>query len=241
MAIAAFVFDLDDTLYLERDYAFSGFAAVADAFEETLGNPTEAAARMRTLFDTDHRARVFNALLTECGWDESSKIETLVERMIEVYRAHSPSIALIPDADAALTRLRSQYKLGLITDGPPKQQWAKIDALNLRACSKRVDSNRAATVRERFDEIIVTGELGPGQSKPSPAAFELMADRLGVSHNECVYIADNPAKDFVGPNALGWTTIQINRPGGIYLDGQPAPGGRPNHQINSLEDLHSAL
>ena len=181
---------------------------------------------MRALFDTDHRARVFNALLTECGWDESSKTETLVARMIDTYRAHSPSITLCRDADAVLTRLRGQYKLGLITDGPPAQQWAKIDALNLRA---------------RLKKIIVTGDLAPGQSKPSPAAFELMADRLGALHNECVYVADNPAKDFVAPNALGWTTIQIDRQGGIYRDEQPAPGGRPDHQINSLEDLHSAL
>lgn len=226
MAIAAVVFDLDDTLYLERDYAFSGFAAVADAFLTELGDPTQAASRMRALFETQHRRRIFNALLAERGWDESSKTEKLVARMIDTYRAHSPSITLCRDADAALTRLRGQYKLGLITDGPPKQQWAKIDALNLQS---------------RFDEIIATGELGPCQSKPSPAAFELMADRLGAPHNECVYVADNPAKDFVGPNALGWTTIQIDRQGGIYRDEQPPPGGHPDHRITSLEDLPAAL
>ena len=34
-------FDLDDTLYPEREYAFSGFAAVAEAFEQRLGEPAE--------------------------------------------------------------------------------------------------------------------------------------------------------------------------------------------------------
>ena len=53
---------------------------------------------------------------------------------------------MLPDADAALTRLGDRYKLGLITDGPPVQQWSKIDALGLRS---------------RFDEIIVTGDLPP--------------------------------------------------------------------------------
>lgn len=224
MAIAAVVFDLDDTLYLERDYAFSGFAAVAAAFEKELGNPTEAAERMRALFDTEHRPRVFNALLAERDWDDPSKVGELVSRMIDTYRSHSPTITLCPDADAALTRLRGTCKLGLITDGPSAQQCAKIDALNLRS---------------RLDEIIATGELGPGESKPSPAAFELMADRLGVAHRECVYIADNPTKDFVGPNALGWTTIQIDRHGGIYQDAQPPPGGAPTHHIDSLDELHA--
>ena len=226
MGIAAVVFDLDDTLYLERDYAFSGFAAVAEAFEQELGDPTEAAAQMRRLFDSPYRPRVFNELLAHRGWEDSSKIKELVARMINTYRTHSPLITLCTDADAVLTRLCGQYKLGLITDGPPIQQWAKIDALSLRP---------------RFDEIIVTGELSPGQSKPSPAAFELMVGRLGVSHNECVYIADNPTKDFIGPNALGWLTIQIERPGGIYRDKQPPPDGQSDHQINSLEELPPTL
>ena len=40
-SIRAVVFDLDDTLYPEREYAFSGFAAVATAFQDRLGDPEE--------------------------------------------------------------------------------------------------------------------------------------------------------------------------------------------------------
>ena len=217
------IFDLDDTLYPERAYAFSGFAVVAAAFEDHLGGAAEAAARMRQLFDTQDRPRVFNVLLAERGLTDQSASEDLVRRMVDTYWAHTPTIALHPDGDAALKRLRGRYSLGLISDGPPLQQRAKIDALELSS---------------RLDEIILTGELGTasdpgapatgrvrradhpfhsteeavrmadpkrsvGCGKPSPVAFELMAKRLGVEHARSVYVADNVAKDFVAPHMLG--------------------------------------
>ena len=61
--IAAVIFDLDDTLFPEREYAFSGFRAVARAFSHVLGEVESATARMRELFDSQHRRRVFNQIL----------------------------------------------------------------------------------------------------------------------------------------------------------------------------------
>ncbi|MHC4698138.1 MAG: HAD family hydrolase [Planctomycetota bacterium] len=252
--ITAVVFDLDDTLYPEREYAFSGFDAVAAAFEELLGDRSEVAAQMRQLFDTEHRPRVFNTLLSRlpnraAGLSprESPDDEELVKRMIQTYREHTPSISLHADADTALTRLRTThrssgphpgapgsslrydsgpYAFGLITDGPVESQSAKINALGLRP---------------HLDAIVLTDELGPGFAKPHPRAFELIARQLAVNADKCAYIADNPAKDFIAPNALGWTTIQITRPDGIYRDNKPAEGGTPDHIIDTLDELEAAL
>jgi putative hydrolase of the HAD superfamily len=222
-AIEAVIFDLDDTLYSERAYAFSGFAAVAAAFEDVLGDPAEAAARMKALFDTEHRPRVFNALLAERGRPEDDE---LVARMIQAYRRHIPRIELYPDADAALRRLRSACKLGLISDGRMVTQALKLKALGLQA---------------RLDKTIVTSELGPGYEKPHPRAFEWMAESLGVDHARCAYVADNAAKDFIAPNALGWTTVQIVRPDGIYRDASPADAGTPRYTLDKLDDLEPVL
>lgn len=238
--IRAVVFDLDDTLFAERDYALSGFAAVARAFADRLGDAGRTEADMRRLFDGDHRSRVFNALVAERGLGGDA---SLVARMVEVYRSHSPTIRLYSDAEAAMSRLRPDHKLGLITDGRAAAQWAKIDALNLRS---------------RLDESIVTSELDstggastrvesspkaapPAFAKPHQRAFQLMAERLGVAPRECVYVADNPAKDFVAPNALAWLTIQIRRRDGIYRDAVTAPDGQPKHCIDSLDALDSLL
>jgi putative hydrolase of the HAD superfamily len=142
--------------------------------------------------------------------------------MIETYRTHAPTICLHVDADEALTRLCGRYKLGLITDGTAVAQWAKIDALGLPG---------------RLDEIIITAELDGQHAKPHPRAFELMAERLAVEPAACAYVADNPAKDFVAPNALGWTTVRIVRVDGIYSDEPPAEKGEPDHTITTLNQL----
>jgi putative hydrolase of the HAD superfamily len=221
--IRAVIFDLDDTLYPERAYAFSGFDAVATAFEDRLGDRTEAAAAMQRLFDTEDRRRVFNALLAQLGLPEDRQ---LIRRMIGVYREHRPTITLHRDADAALTRLRGRHSLGLITDGPPASQWAKIDALGLRP---------------RLDEIIVSGELGPDHAKPHPRPFELMSQRLAVEASGCAYVADNPAKDFIAPNALGWVTIRIERHDGIYRNIAASESGSPSTAIDTLDALDAIL
>ncbi len=222
-AIKAVVFDLDDTLYAERQYAFSGFDAVAVKFEDMLGPKERAAARMRELFDTDQRHRVFDALLAEKGIAATPQ---RIQMMVAAYRAHAPRITLFPDADAALTRLRKTHKLGLITDGPSVMQWAKIDALRLR---------------DRFDAIIATDDLGLGFAKPHPRAFEQMVERLHVQHSECAYVADNPQKDFIAPRKFGWRTLELNRPGGIYQNAVAPSGGESDRMSTSLEELERVL
>ena len=234
--IQAVVFDLDDTLYPEREYAWSGFRAVASAFAGELDDPADTVVDLQRLFDGEHRARVFDALLKERFGEVAP---SLVARMVQTYRQHPPVIAPYADVDAALTRLRERYKLGLITDGRAEAQWAKIDALNLR---------------HRFDSIIVTDDLKPDAnlvpltraapdsfSKPHPRAFEVTASRLGVSASSCAYVADNLAKDFVAPNALGWLTIRIARPDGVYGDATCAEHGEAEQTIKTLDDLEALL
>jgi len=221
--IKAVVFDLDDTLYPERQYAFSGFSAVAAAFEQHLGDPARVAARMRQIFDTEHRPRVFNTLLDQLGLQGDDE---LIREMIQTYREHTPKIALHRDADDALKRLHKDCKLGLITDGPVVSQSAKIGALGLQ---------------ETFDAIVLTEELGPMYRKPHIRAFELIAERLGVRGRQCAYVADNPAKDFIAPNALGWTTIQIRRADGIYRDTVPVPSGAAGCILDTLNQLNTPL
>jgi putative hydrolase of the HAD superfamily len=232
--IQAVVFDLDDTLFPEREYAWSGFRAVAAAFKKELNHPDDTVGDLQRLFDSEHRARVFDALLKERFGEVD---QSLVTRMVEVYRQHPPVITPYADVDSALTRLRARCKLGLITDGRTETQWAKIDALQFRP---------------RFDCIIVTSDLKSrlleasasqteSFSKPHPLAFEEMAQQLDVSPDACVYVADNVTKDFVAPNALGWLTIRVMRPDGVYCDAVCAEQGEARHTIKSLDELAALL
>lgn len=222
-AIQCIVFDLDDTLYLERDYAFSGFDAVAEQFTEQVGADFDVAARCRELFDTRDRTRVFNTILHEAGTPEP---DALLPKMIDAFRNHAPRIALCPDADAALTRLAGRFKLALISDGYLVAQQAKVEALGLAS---------------RIELIILTDQWGREFWKPHPRAYETVASHFNFDHRDCVYVADNPTKDFVAPDALGWTTVMVRRERAIHQDAAAAQGERgkavARHIIRSLDEL----
>jgi putative hydrolase of the HAD superfamily len=218
----ALVFDMDDTLYPESSYARSGLCAVASALHSILRVPN-LEERLLNLYENGDRSRVYNRFLAEIGRSDD---QGLLDRMIETHRNHRPEIELYPDADDALTAWRDRTRLGLISDGYLVAQRAKVAVLGLA---------------DRMDEVILTDEKGREFWKPSPWAFEEMALRLGVRPQDCVYVADNPSKDFVAPNRLGWRTVQLLRAGGIYADRAPAEGGRPGFTINSLAELPKVL
>lgn len=217
------VFDLDDTLYPERMFAISGFRAcerwAADRFGVTgLVDP------MTRLLDAGHMRSLFEIVLAETVGADAAH---LIEDFIAVYRDHEPDIALYEDSHAALDHLGRVGPLGLITDGSHPVQSGKVAALG---------------IAPRFAHIIYTSALGGRSfSKPNPRSYELMEQAIGEPGDRFVYIGDNPAKDFVTPNARGWMSVQIVRPQRIHSRAQAAAGGEPQHTISSLAELPRLL
>lgn len=214
-----FVFDLDDTLYAERDYVRSGFDAVEPRVHERLGSHGFA-DECWSRFVAGGRGFIFDDVLrSRCGMVDAE----LVRELVDAYRLHQPRIELHADARRMIDRLRSLgLPMALITDGRATSQRAKIDALALA---------------DAFSPIVVTAELGEGRSKPHPAAFELVRDALGRDRR-FAYIADNPLKDFLAPNQLGWKTLRIRRPLGLYSEAiEPTPAHAAQHTISSLDNV----
>lgn len=219
-AESVFVFDLDDTLYLERDYARSGFAAVGRFLRDALG-VEGFAAHCEHLLSCGVRGTIFDQALRDLGWNSDG---ALVDRMVEIYRSHVPQITLAPDAEACVTRLRG--RLALITDGPEKTQRAKIAALGLG---------------KHIELMVVTGAW-PGEfGKPHPRAFKEVMAWSGQPAEAHVYVADNAAKDFIAPRALGWRTVQILRPLRIHHAAAPSLSHAPDTVIETLDDFPRCL
>jgi putative hydrolase of the HAD superfamily len=218
------VFDLDDTLYPERDYALGGFRAAADYATQAWGVP-DLAPDMTRLLDTGMLGKLFAQVLTAAKPDATPDD---IAAFVKAYGAHTPQLKLFPDAADVLDHYRASGPLGLITDGHAKTQAAKVAALE---------------VAPRFQSIVYTGALGPDRAfhKPHPKAFEMTEAVIGQAGDRFVYVGDNPAKDFAAPNARGWTTVHIVRTGGIH--GAPAAiaGGEAHHQITSLMQLPGLL
>jgi len=221
----AIVFDLDDTLYPERDYVLSGFRAVAAWAEPNLGIPAEQGfAEMQALLDQGVRGEIFNRWLERHGLLDGASVAHLVE----LYRQHEPKISLFPEVTSLLRSLRTQYCLGLVTDGYREVQQRKLAALNLAGY---------------FDAVVFADEWGRGAWKPSPVPFYAVLERLGhLSPAESVYVADNPAKDFLGARRVGMATVRVRRPTGFYANQEPADlEHHPDICVTSLDELSPAL
>jgi putative hydrolase of the HAD superfamily len=217
------IFDLDDTLYPERAFALSGFRAAATWAAGEWGID-DMAPQMASLLDDGHLGAVFKMALAR---ERPEYCDEDLARLIDVYRNHEPTLALFDDAPAALAHSAQYGPLGLITDGTHWVQKNKVEALGIAG---------------HFKHIVYTGALGGRDfHKPHPRAFELMEAELAAPDALFVYIGDNPAKDFVAPNARGWGTVQVVRANGIHDARAEVEGGAPQHEIESLDELGSVL
>lgn len=193
---AMVVFDVDDTLYLERDYVASGFGHVGRVARERFGVPGLAEVAWE-LFEAGHRGDIFDRALRRL---DVSTDPGLITALVHAYRTHRPRISLLPDVRPVLDELRHRgVGIAVLTDGPTASQAAKVTALRLRRYSRHT---------------VLTGRYGPGYGKPHPRGFEEIARRCAARH--IAYVADNPRKDFTAPRQLGWATVRIRRPGGEH-------------------------
>ncbi len=205
--VQAVVFDLDDTLYSEKDYVRSGYRQISRLF---LGREQEV---YEQLWDAFLRGK--NAI-DEMLEAQNMYSEEMKEKCLRIYRYQKPDIAVYHEVKTLLSSLREQgLKLGLLTDGRVEGQRAKIQALKIGGL---------------FDEMIITDEIaGNGDvmqfRKPNRICFEIMQRRLGIPFEQMAYVGDNVAKDFQAPKMLGMKAIYFQNEDGIY----PAAGIDPTN------------
>ncbi|TYC75954.1 HAD family hydrolase [Stappia sp. BW2] len=213
------VFDLDDTLYLERDFAFSGYRYLDGWMKQREGISGFGNA-CQMLFEEGERRHIFNRALESLGHSGDGN---LIPDLVAAYRGHTPQITLAPDAARYLEHHSGPF--GLITDGPAATQNAKIVSLG---------------VEQWIDHIRKTGDWPQGYGKPHPRAYEEMEERA-ADGGPMVYVADNPAKDFVTPKARGWITVQIRRTGAVHSPHAKEDAYAAHVEITSLDELDAAL
>lgn len=217
-------FDLDDTLYLERDYVRSGFRAVAeDAVTGTSVSADEASKFLWDGFLAGVRGSSFNDLLAE--YPDISERRGVPD-LVRVYREHAPTIDFLPGAEALLQELQSLgVPLAVITDGPLESQAAKAEALG---------------VARYADPVVLTDAWGQDFWKPHVRAFEHVAETFALPHDRLVYVGDNPLKDFHAPTALGWRSVRLRMAGQVRekLEHDAMP---PTWEVGSIAELRDAL
>ena len=222
--IQALVLDLDDTIYLERDYVRSGFRSLAAQLApDGQAMESELFEFLWSGFEEGVRGTAFDRLLESFP---SLKDEMAVDLLVETYRNHDPQIT--PAEPAALeTLFESELPVFLITDGPPVGQGKKLAALGLS---------------EVFTEVFMTDRWGVEFRKPHHRAFEEVERASGLSGGGLAYVADNPAKDFIAPNERGWLSVRLRMPGQLHERAEPesAPA-TPALEVSSLARVQDLL
>lgn len=189
--IKGVIFDLDDTLYSEKQYVRSGYKAIADVLGDE--NYTD-----KLLQYFEDKKPAIDELLKELGC-----IDRKAE-CIKIYREHLPEITLYDGVTDMINKLKGEgIKVGIITDGRVLGQKNKIKALGLE---------------NLVDDIIITDELGGIQfRKPCDIAFRIMQHRWRIPFEQIVYVGDNLSKDFQAPKQLGMQRVWFRNKDGLYV------------------------
>lgn len=215
--VKAVLFDLDDTLYEERDFFRGGFAAVADLLVEHGVPDTERViAFLEHAHHNEGRAGVFQKLARRFDLPDE-----LIPIMVSAFRAHRLDITLPPDVPVVLPRLRRHFRLGCVSDGWLSVQSAKIDALG---------------VREMLDAIVLTDVHGRDFWKPHPRAFLDCCRALGVAAREAIFVGDNLERDFLGARASGMRFVRMRRRGCYF--GNQQLGDEVAGLVSEVQDLY---
>ena len=212
------VFDLEDTLYQEMDFLKSGYQAVADYITKSIGKD-DLYTEMIEAYQAGEKD-VFQKVLN----DHQLTIDK--SELLDIYRYHIPQIHLDSKVRSVLEQLQGKYHLALITDGRPRTKRNIINALGLS---------------EYFDgaDVYISDEVG--HLKTAPYSFE----RIMGKYPDCqyIYVGDNPAKDFLVPNRLGWLTVCLKDHGqNIHpQDFSLAAEYLPQRTINEMTELIDIL
>lgn len=208
------LFDLDDTLYRELDFVYGGFKEVCCYLSNKHNkNDEELYKYAIEVLNKEGRGKIFNAIC------ERYNVEEDIDELIERYREAKPEIRLYDDAEYILKYLKLNLEkddshelidnvelpcnIGIITDGKASVQWNKIKLLGLETM---------------VDKIIVTDDYGLEFWKPNEFAYIEMLKYFNCKKEECIYVGDNPNKDFIGARKVGIKTVRIVREVGDHMN-----------------------
>lgn len=216
----AVLFDLDETL-MARGQAMRLFAERLRADYGAAFAVKEPDAVIRIVLAADGggyrpKQEMYEEIVPFLGWKGAPEWP----EFREYYRRIYPACAVPEEGMSEILRYfqKAGLKLGLLTNGESRVQYAKIDLLGLR---------------EAFDRITVSEEAGC--KKPDPRIFAMTLEPLGVRAEEAWYVGDHPHNDIFGAKAAGLTAVW-KRGSQPWDDALPV---QPDAVITRLQELET--
>lgn len=219
-AVQGLVFDLDDTLFDQKDWIVRKLQILWQQAQAVLPPQDRFLATAIQILEEGERAHLLDKLCRQLGLPAA-----VLPTLISAYRGIvPPSCHVYGDVWGTLSHLRrAGYRLGLLTDNPAASQRQKLQVSGLDAL---------------FDAVVLTGDLG--QPKPSQLAFDTVAAALALPANRLVMVGDNPFRDSGGALAAGWAhAFHIHREGAFFNFQLGLCGAAlPLERITVLQDLN---
>jgi 2-haloacid dehalogenase len=124
-----------------------------------------------------------------------------------------------PDSAAALARLHSRFKLGVITN-----------------CDDDLFAASEGRLGLAFDWVVTAQQAR--RYKPNPRGFELMFERVGLPPSRILHVAQSLFHDHVTAKRLGLSTVWVDRRGDLPGSGAtPAAEATPDVTVASMAAL----
>ncbi|KZN25667.1 haloacid dehalogenase [Haladaptatus sp. R4] len=217
MTIDTLLFDLDDTLleYEQRspDVLAASFDRVGvDSFFDIPAYHARYDEFLEAgLSVNDQRANCFAAIARENGYDEETG-RAVAAAFAEV-RDHS-RVRFLPGASETLEALTGEHALGIVTNGAPEMQRAKMAALGV----------------ERYvDTIVFAGHDAP--AKPNPEPFERALSELDSTPERALHVGNSLDTDVPGAKAAGLGAVWVP------ADPDETPDPTPDFAFETLHPL----
>ncbi|MCW3999866.1 MAG: HAD-IA family hydrolase [Candidatus Bathyarchaeota archaeon] len=225
--LKAVVFDLDDTLYDQYDYLKGAFRESARFLSYRLNLDEDYL--LRCLLEISKakgsdQGKIFDLLIHNLQVTSHAKelIDGAVDAFLSYHPAELEAYAGVHDVLESLKNRK--IKLGLLTDGRSEIQNSKLKALSLFGY---------------FDAIVVSDDYGRENRRPAPFTYQLVLRKLESQPHECVFVADNPKKDFVTAKKMGILTVRTLT--GEYRNLSLDDEYEADYSIPQIKELQSAI
>lgn len=109
------------------------------------------------------------------------------------FKARTNHFGFFQGVPELLVKLRKDYTLVLITNGPLFSQEPKVEKVNIKSY---------------VDHVILAGAYP--EQKPHPSIFKLACTKANCSTEEALHVGDSYSADIIGANQSGIDSVWIN-------------------------------
>jgi putative hydrolase of the HAD superfamily len=152
----------------------------------------------------------------------SEKITSLSSKLTRLWRDCDGRRVPRPDVTATVIELSGRgYLLGLIA--------------NTITETEIPDYLEEENITEYFKTVVLSSKIGI--RKPNPEIYWEASRRIGVAPEKCVYVGDNPVRDFDGTRAAGYGLFILFYEPATQAKEPPKVAIQPDFTIREMKEL----